>query len=261
MKDLVTLQRTFQRHVRWPGGAMQRAVLSTDRASAARRLAVYAEAYRARLIGVLRSDFPGLEGLLGADGFERMARAYIRAHPSRTPNLRWYGQHLAGYLSRSSGWRRRPALADLARFEWALGLAFDAADASVATAEDVTRVPPEAWPAMRLRLHPSVQLLVLRSNAPEIWRAVDSGSTTPAARRRKEARVWLAWRKGHEPCYRALPPAEAWALGSVLRGRDFASLVSGLRHRVENENPAQAAAQFLRNWLAEDLICRIDSGA
>lgn len=238
---------------------MLRAVLSTERASASRRLAVYAQAYRARLIGVLRSDYPALQGVLGQDEFDRMAQDYIRARPSQTPNLRWYGQHLAGYLSRASRWRRRPVLAELARFEWALGLAFDAADAPLIAAEDMGRVPPAAWPDMRLQLHPSVQLLGLRSNAPKLWRAVDAGATLPRPLRRSRTRTWLVWRKGYEPFYRALLPAEAWALAAAARGADFASLVHGLCRFVGSKRAAQAGAQFLRNWLDEGLVSAIDA--
>lgn len=260
MKELTALQRAFQRHVQQPGRTMQRAVLSTARAGAVRRLAVYAEAYRARLIGVLRSDFPALQSVVGQGGFDRMAQDYIRAHPSRTPNLRWYGQDLAGYLSRSPNWRRRPVLAELARFEWALGLAFDAADAPLTTAEDVHRVPATAWPGMRLQMHPSVRLLALFGNAPQIWRAVDASETVPAPTKYGEARTWLVWRKGHEPFYRKLPPAEAWALASVARGRNFSTLVSGLRRFVAAERAAQTGAQFLRNWLSEEMICGMKPG-
>lgn len=258
MKDLVSLQRSFQRHVYRPSRAMERAVLATPRANAARRLGVYADAYRSRLVEALGNDYPALQALLGETGFSRMMREFVAAHPSRHPNLRWYGAELASFLSRSPRWRRRPLLAELARFEWALGLAFDAADVPPTTAEEVARVPAAGWPGMRLRLHPSVQQFWLRSNAPQVWRAASKGRKPPAATMRRRPSVWLIWRKGHEPFYRSLPPEEAWALGAAARGRDFASLSSGLRRFVGAERAAQTAAQLLRNWLSEGLVCGID---
>lgn len=261
MKGLAALQRAFQRHVYRPGAGMQREVLGTARAGAARRLSVYAGGYRARLTEVLLSDYPALAGLLGEAGFERLANEFIAAHPSRTPNLRWYGGDLAAHLWRSPRWRRRPVLAELARFEWALGLAFDAPDAVPITGENVARVAPQAWPGMRFNLHPSVQLLALSSNAPKIWQAIDAGDKPPGASMRDAPGVWLVWRKGHEPFYRRLPPEEAWALKAVARGRDFSALVNGLRRFVGTAAAAaaQAGAQLLRNWLAEELICKVDS--
>ena len=257
MKELAALQRAFQRHVCRPGDRLQAAVVSTPRASAARRLSVYADAYRLRLIEALGKDFPALLTLLGQATFERLGAAYVAAHPSRTASLRWYGAGLAGFLARSPQWRRRPLLAELARFEWALGLAFDAADAPVCTAAEVAGLRTEQWPLMRLQLHPSVQLLRLRGNAPRLWQAVTDGQSAPAATRRARPAAWLVWRKGQEPYFRSLQPPEAWALSAVARGCDFTRLTSGLRRHVGSAAAAQTAAQLLRNWLAEDLISAV----
>lgn len=258
MSRLAALQRDFQRHVHRPGRAMAPEVATGPRAGAARRLGVYAEAYRLRLVEALGNDYPALRAVLGEAGFDGAMRAFIAAHPSRHPNLRWYGGDLAGYLARAPRWRRRPLLAELARFEWALGLAFDAADAPLASAEDAARVPPGDWPGLRLRLQPSVRLLSLRSNAPQVWRAaVDGGKAAPVTRRRSRI-AWLVWRKGHEPFYRALAPAEAWALGAAARGCDFATIAGGLRRHAGAKAAALAAAQFLRNWLAEGLVSAVE---
>ncbi len=260
MKDLASLQRAFQRHIHAPGGAMERAVLTTPQADAARRLGVYADAYRSRLVEALGNDYPALKGLLGATGFGRMTLEFVAANPSRHPNLRWYGATLERFLASAPRWRTRPLLAELARFEWALGLAFDAADARPVTAEEVSRVAPADWPGMRLRLHPSAQQLLLLCNAPDVWRAVGAGRRPPAAATRSGPSAWLVWRKGHDPFFRALPPEEAWALRAVVRGRDFGSLSGGLRRFVGAGHAAQTAVQLLRNWLAEELICGVETG-
>ena len=257
MKDLASLQRAFQRHVYRPGRAMEHAVLATPRASAARRLGVYADGYRSRLVDALGNDYPALQGLLGETGFERMMREFVAAHPSRHPNLRWYGGDLDRFLARSARWRRRPLLAELARFEWVLGLAFDAADAPLATAQEFARMPAAHWPGMRLRLHASVQQLWLRSNAPRVWRAASAGVNPPAARMRLMPSGWLIWRKGHEPFYRALPLDEAWALDAAAKGRSFGELCEGLRRHVGGAQAAQRAAQLLKEWLGEGLVCAI----
>jgi hypothetical protein len=258
MSELASLQRAFQRHVDRPGRAMAGAVLATARAGAARRLGVYADAYRLRLVEALANDYPALQAVLGEAGFEGMMRAFIAARPSRHANLRWYGGELARYLARARQWRRRPLLAELARFEWALGLAFDAEDAPVAAVHDAARVSADRWPGMRLRLHPSVQLLPLRSNAPQVWRAAGAGRKAPAAAMRRRPVHWLVWRKGHEPFYRALSREEAWALGAVAKGRSFSHLCDGLRRHVGDARAAQRAAQFLKGWLEEELVRTIE---
>jgi hypothetical protein len=257
VRNLASLQRAFQRHVYQPGPAMERAVLAGSRASAERRLGIYADAYRLRLVEALGTDYPALRGLLGEGGFDRVMREFISVQPSRHRNLRWYGGELARFLERSARWRRRPLLAELARFEWALGLAFDAADVSLVSAEAVARVPVADWPGMRLRLVPSVRLLALRGNAPQVWRAALAGRKPPAAAMRRRPVNWLVWRKGHEPFYRALPPDEAWALNTVMLRRSFGALCDGLRHYVDQAQAARRAAQLFKGWLDEGLVSAI----
>ncbi|MGQ0509637.1 MAG: HvfC/BufC N-terminal domain-containing protein [Betaproteobacteria bacterium] len=257
MSTLASLQRRFQRHVLRPGRAMSGEVTQTPRAGAARRLSVYADGYRARLTEALSSDYPAVRAVLGPVRFEAAMRGFVESCPSRHRNLRWYGGDLARFLEHAPRWRRRPLLAELARFEWALGLAFDAADAPLASAADAARVPPADWPGLRLRLQPSVQLLVLRSNAPMVWRAAVENRTVPAAARRRHA-TWLVWRQGHESFYRELSPAEARALGAAKRGCDFAAIAESLQRLAGARRAAQAAAQYLHNWLAEGLVAGIE---
>ena len=228
MRNLASLQRAFQHHVVRPGPAMKRAVLSTRRANAARRLAVYASAYRLRLAQVLANDYPRLAARMGEKRFARLARDYIAAHPSRHPNLRWFGKDLARFLQRGE----KQALAELASVEWAVGLAFDAADAPILEAEQLALVPPSDWPTLQFELHPSVQLLGLRHSAIP----------------------WIVWRKGFVPRCRAPEADEAWALRAVMRGRNFAQICVGLRRFVGGVHAARRGAQLLRNWLAEGLL-------
>lgn len=258
MRVLLGLQREFQRHVLRPARRMQRRVVSTPRADAATRLAIYANAYRARLVEVLGGDFDALRALLGAEAFDAAARAFIAARPSGFANLRWYGGELAGFLARARPWKRRPVLAELAAFDWALGLAFDALDAEAMRVDAVARLPAAAWPNMKLRLHPSVRLLALWTNAPDIWRAARDGRPLPRASRRKQSRTWLVWRKALTPFYRALEEDEAWALGAASKRRSFGVLCEGLRRHVGDAHAARRAAQLLKGWLAEGLVCAID---
>ena len=260
MKQLAALQRAFQRHVYRPARAMERDVLATPRASAARRLSIYANAYGSRLVEALGSDYPALQALLGENGFDCLMREFIAAHPSRFPNLRWYGGELARFLARSPRWRKRPLLAELAEFEWALGLAFDAADVPLLDAQEIARVPAQDWPELRFRLHPSAQRLELRSNAPQVWQSLIGRKKRrkPRAGMRRRPAVCLVWRKDHTPFYRELTGDEAWALRALELGRNFGALCAGLRRFAGDAGAAQRGAQLLRNWLSEGLVCRLE---
>ena len=258
MKALAALQRAFQRHVYRPARAMERAVLATPRAGTARRLSIYTDGYRVRIVEALASDYPALRALLGESRFNALMVEFVAAHPSRFANLRWYGGDLAHFLARSPRWRKRPLLTELATFEWALGLAFDGGDAPLLSAEQVARIPAGDWPGMRFALHPSARRLDLRSNAPRIWQWAESGGRKPKTRLLTAPVVWLVWRKGQTPFYRALAQDEAWALAAIGRGRSFGAICNGLRRFAGDAGAAQRGAQLLRNWICEEFICAAD---
>ncbi|PJB07711.1 MAG: DUF2063 domain-containing protein, partial [Hydrogenophilales bacterium CG_4_9_14_3_um_filter_63_34] len=79
--------------------AVRDAIVDDARVGAERRLKIYHDAYRLRLIEALSKAYPNLFRLLGDALFERMARSYIAAHPSGYRNLRWYGGELAEHLA------------------------------------------------------------------------------------------------------------------------------------------------------------------
>ena len=157
------------------------------------RLGVYAEMYRARLLDVLRDDFPRVAAVLGGDRFTALAGAYLERHPSTDPSVRWVGTDFADFLAECGPVNEHPFLADLARLEWTRLAVFDAADAVPLRLEALRAIPPSKWP--RLTFHPVPALRVLRCAWPvhELWAADDP---TAAARTvRPAATVLRVWRE------------------------------------------------------------------
>ncbi|HXV11317.1 MAG TPA: DNA-binding domain-containing protein [Burkholderiales bacterium] len=250
MSALARLQRGFQSNVLQGDRRFEHQVAGTARVSAACRLAIYSGAYRARLVEALGKDYPGLRALAGQPRFERLANEYIAACPSSFPNLRWYGGELAAFLG-ASGHRRAAALAEMAAFEWQLGLAFDAADAAPLTTDDIAGVPPEEWPRMRFRTHPSVRRLSLRYNVPAIRSASEDGAPLPRLERGSAPIAWLIWRQDLTARFRSLEGDEARAFDALMRGADFGEICAELGDSAE---PALRAAALLKGWTADGLL-------
>ena len=117
--------------------------------------------------------------ILGAEQFGQLARDYVTTHPSTHPSLRWFGR-TSRPSSRASLQAGPPAfLADLARLEWARVAVFDAPDAEPLRLADLESLPPQDWPALRLRLIPAC--LVLESAWPvhEVWAASEPEANSP----------------------------------------------------------------------------------
>ena len=144
--SLADLQRAFQDYLLARSDGFAGAVRDTRKADRHALLGVYRDAYALRLIEVLTNDYPGLMAMAGPADFDRMARAYIAAHPSHHPSVRWFGARLADFLAGTAPYSGLAAAAEMARFEWALGEAFDAPDDTPIQAADLMALPPEILP-------------------------------------------------------------------------------------------------------------------
>jgi hypothetical protein len=232
-------------------------------------LAVYQEAYRARLLAALRDNFTVLQRALGDEAFDALAMAYLQAHPSTRPSIRWFGDRLAAFMD--GAWAEQlphPAMADFARMDWALRAAFDAADAPVLRPADLQALAPGAWPGLRFALHPSVHLQPMRWAIEPAWRALrehepGSGAPDPVlAAPEPLAHTLLVWRQGLDTRWRALPPVEAGLLQAVAGGETFeavcglAAETAGTGESAEQEGGAvQQVVRALQRWLSDGLLC------
>lgn len=253
---LLKLEQSFQDCMLKNDLDMRGQVVGTARADAAERVRVYVEAYRLRLLEVLEDNYTGLHGLLGDEQFEQMGRAYIDAHPSTHPSVRWFSRHLEDFLGRTKPYAEHPYLAEMAAFEWAQGLTFDAADDPVAGLESMANVAPEAWAGLRFTLHPAVRRLALRWNMPQVWQALEAGET-PELEQSEAPVSWLLWRADLLTHWRSLGEDEAWALDAVGEDSNFGELCEGLCQWHDPAAVAMQAAGFLKRWLTDGLLTAV----
>ena len=250
--NLLELQRAFQHHVLNADETVAAAINESERLSAQLRLAVYADAYRLRLIEALAHNYPRLQQLLGEEEFSTVARSYLDEHPSRSVSVRWFGNRLAVHL----GDRHpdQPWLAELANWEWAIAAAFDAADATPLSDAELAAVDPADWPTLRFEFHPSMQRLRLDTNAPTLFKALSDEIDCPAPTRLRQPQQWLIWRQELTPRYRSLPDDEAAALGTLVAQGTFGDACETL---CDWHDPAEVPAQIarmLKIWVSEAMI-------
>lgn len=195
--ELSTVQRWFQAVITNPRGVdagvesedasvllplsrdeLEQMVTRSARVSARDRLAIYANAYYARLVECLGDSFPVLKRTLGEDLFGAFAFDYLQRHPSHSYTLNRLGDGFAAYLAETRPDRQGndatandndaqwpDFLIDLARFEQALAEVFDGPGIEgrrTVQAEDLESVPLEQWPSVRVETVPCLRLLATR---------------------------------------------------------------------------------------------------
>jgi hypothetical protein len=261
MSGLNAVEHAFQRYVLDGDRRVHELVAPGPRDNAERRLAIYYNAYRQRLVEALSTDFEALAAVLGTDRFRAMCLHYVEHTPSQFRNIRWYGGALPDFLASTHPWRLQPELAEIARFEWTLTLAFDAPEAKAMSFDDLAALPPDAWSTLRVELDPSLHLLALRSNAPALRMATDAEAALPPVQLSSEPVDWAVWRKAGAPHFRSLQPEEACAVQAVRRGEGFAALCEGLIEFGRAEEAPALAAGMLRHWVDDELIVGVSASA
>lgn len=177
------------------GGWVRQDGLRRDRAVLAYRANASASAERA-----LASAYPTVQAMLGEENFAQLARAAWRQQAPERGDLAQWGAHLPAMLEANAQWHEWPYLPDAARLDWAVHGAEQAADDGLdaGTLQCLGLHEPQA---LRLRLQPSVALVVSGHPIVTIWQAHHGGADFAAvrearARRRGEAALVhrIGWR-------------------------------------------------------------------
>jgi len=262
MKQLAKLQHTFQDCVLQPGKPASTAwVSASGRAAPETQLSIYSYAYRARLKEVLANDFPAILMAIGDAHFNQLADDYIEAHPSHYFSLRDFGRHLPDYITdliqQHESYKDMHWLYELALFEWTLGQAFDAADVSLFTEQDMATISPETWPELKFTLHPSVQRLDFEWNIPEMWQALTDDNPIEVTATHEATSPWLVWREQLVTRFRSMQRDEQLALDKIREGASFNDVCEALATRMNEDEVPLRAATFLKGWITQGLISRI----
>ena len=257
MSHLSQLQSDFQAYLldANKGAAFTKQIVNDKKVGVKKRLGIYADAYRLRIIEALANSYPILKALLGDDLFEKVALKYIEQYPSTYRNMRWVGDKMSEHLQ--ANFPQYPIAAEMAAFEWGLSLAFDAEDTPILTLQHLAKIAPENWGAIQLKAHPSLQLLAFNYNVLPMWQALNAEQTPPAIINLQQNCV--VWRQQLNSHYRSIEPLEKLVLKQVILGISFGALCEFIQAQTldinANEEAAmQTAAQFLSGWLSSEVI-------
>lgn len=124
---------------------------------APRRVAIYRDGYRARLLECLADDYPAVQHALGGAAFEALCHDYIRDVPPGV-SLNDYGVRFAEYCL-----HRAPChaalVSELAQLEWALVKAVHQSDARQLMPDDLAELTLDDWESASLVPSPTLTLL------------------------------------------------------------------------------------------------------
>jgi Putative DNA-binding domain len=255
---LAELQSQFQAAVMSGDDGILALIPDNSRTGKDVLLGVYRHAYVARLVEIVGGDFPTLLQLMGQDAFDVMAADYVRTHPSRRQNARWFSHELPEFLASSERYQSVPELADMARLERALADAFDAEDAPVMDISVLAAHPPEDWGALTFTAHPSAERLDLSTNVFHVWRALSNDECPDEIERLGENEKLVVWRNVATSNVRVLETEEAMMWDEAAKGVRFSVLCELAATYADPNGAALRAAQYLQGWISSGLLSRAE---
>jgi hypothetical protein len=234
-------------------------VLAPSRALAGiDRLAIYGDAYRARLVECLADDYPALQYALGGDTFEALCLRYIARHPSTSPNLNSFGRHMAAFCRTAE----YPPLAfggDLAALEWAMVEVLHALSSEKLDLATLATVPADRWGAARFAPSRAVRVMEFAFPANAFFQAFrsDEGPALPSA-------AWSAtavFRDGATIWRMDLSRAMHGLLTALSGGTPLGLALDALAEagQISDEEGAQVMVWF-RDWVRHGFFARIETG-
>lgn len=231
-------------------------------ASRAAGMAVYRNAYRARLLDVLGESYERTARLVGADAFYQAAAHHLIAHPPSAWTIDRAGEGFAE--SCAALFAHDADVAELAWLEWAMQRAFTAAnDASLTHAGFAAATAgfaAEQWQHLTIVPIAGTALRPVTHDLARLWQSL-SAAAGDAVVVPLEQRQWvLVWREGEEAVFVLLPDQEGAALDMLLRGAAFGDLCAALAEQMAPEAAASAAGVMLHHWLELGLIRAVDTG-
>ena len=218
------LQAAFAAHLAGSERAdLAAAVVARGKGSGkgAARLAIHRHHVARSLGQALAVSFPTVQALVGADFFRRAAEAFVACNLPAQPVLAEYGAEFPDFVKSYAPARGLPYLADMARLDWALNLAFYSPRGARLMAADLARIPVERLGAMAVVLAPGTALLRSRYPIDLIWTASQPGASNDTVDIEHGAARLLVLRRPDDAGFIVLGEGEAAFVAAVAAGQSL----------------------------------------
>ena len=245
---LPELQQGFRDAILDGGDSMAHWICGAGLEPAA-RLRIYRNTVAHTLSATLRTSYPTVYALVGEEFFQELVDRYRLQHPSRCGNLQQFGDALPAFLKTMAEVRQLRYLSDIARLDWLRQLSALAGDAVPVDMTTVVNLTADKAGKLRMRLHPSVQLLASPYAGLSLWQwCQEPSGHVPHPDDGPE--YALLWREEGDVAMAPLDAATFCFIDTLVAGSDLASACRAAGDVDENFNPQTP----LQDLLMLDLI-------
>ena len=224
-------------------------------ASGEERMAVYADAYVARMMEALSETYEAVKHLLGNEAFVELTESYMEAHPSHSYNLNDVGESMPEHLSLSRFLEKLPFLPDLARLERQVARSFHAFEDAAFEPSKLAGYSEEDWERLRVYFQPSV--VVISSCWPvfDVWNARKTPLSELNIVLEGRPQDVLVMRRGLDVVCELVDSAQTELIRALQRGEALGESCARL---AEAEDAGKLpVGEWFSSWASRGLITRV----
>jgi hypothetical protein len=244
---LPDLQAAFAAHVADDGAGRVRvdlvAAIVGDTISAEARLRVYRHHVNHSLCAALAATFPTVQALVGEGFFRGLAQGFVAEALPTQPVLAEYGAGFPAFVAAHEPARGLPYLADIARLDWALNVAFHSPEGRQLAAADLAGIAAERLPSVSIALPAGAALIRSRYPIDRIWMASQPGASAGTVDLDAGGVDLLVLRRSDDAAFIVLGAGEGAFVASLAEG---ASLEIAAEQAIGAEPAFDLSAAFAR---------------
>ncbi|MBI1369728.1 MAG: hypothetical protein GC162_13865 [Planctomycetes bacterium] len=267
-----------QQIIRMKRDELEKVIARSGQLTAAERIGIYANAYYARLMEVIRASFPVMVRTVGEELFDEFAFGYLQTHPSRSYTLEHLTDHFADYLNdtrpttREDGSPMREVdwpdfLVDLAKLEQVIGRVFDGPGVEkivMLTIDDLAAIDPADWPGAKVDTAPCLHLAKYRYPVNAFFSQVKAAGEGDELDLPAPADEYVALTR-RDYIVRRLPLTHTQyvLLDALRRGACVQAAIeaAGAVSELDDERLARELRAWFMQWASEQLFVSVQTAS
>jgi hypothetical protein len=223
LRSLRDTQAAFAAHLSGRDHPGLVAAIGGDSRTALRRLQLHRHHVTRSVGAALAATFPTVAAVVGQEFFGLLARDFMVGTALEDPVLSRYGEHFPQFVAAKQDTHGLPYLADVARLDWALNVAFHAGLEPRLSAADLAGWPQDSLLRLSARLPTGSSLIESAYPLDLIWQASQPGAPVDRVDLAAGPACLVVFRRSEDAAFAVLAPSEAVFIKRLHRGGPLAA--------------------------------------